>query len=320
MRFVESTVSSTPTGSAGPSGSVVSTGSTGSEACAGPAAPAGRPEAGVLYVCATPIGNLEDISVRALRVLREVNLVAAEDTRRTRKLLAHYGIPARLVSYHEHNERSQAPRILEVLLSGESVALVSDAGTPGVSDPGAHLIREAISSGIPVVPIPGPSAVIAALVVSGFCSDEFAFMGFLPRKGRERREALERVAQEKRVVVLYESPYRIARTLSDLAAAVGGERRVAVARELTKVHEEVVRGPLGEVAALFDGRAVKGEVTVVLDAPETQARSSGKTGNAGKTGGSMGKAGKAGKIGRTGESRKTKVGATACDEGHPHAT
>jgi 16S rRNA (cytidine1402-2'-O)-methyltransferase len=199
--------------------------------------------------------------------LREVDLVAAEDTRRTRKLLAHYGIPAKLMSYHEHNERSQAPRILGVLLSGQSVALVSDAGTPGVSDPGAHLIREAISGGIPVVPVPGPSAVVAALVVSGFCSDEFVFMGFLPRKGRERREALERIAQEKRVVVLYESPYRIARTLSDLAETVGEERRVAVARELTKVHEEVVRGPLSEVAARFDGKTVKGEVTVVLDAP-----------------------------------------------------
>ncbi len=254
---------------------VESAGSTGSTGFTGGPAP------GTLYVCATPIGNLEDITMRALRVLREVDLVAAEDTRHTRKLIAHYGIPAKMVSYHEHNERSQAPHIIEVLLGGGSVALVSDAGTPGVSDPGAHLIREAISNGIPVVPVPGPSAVIAALVVSGFCPDEFTFIGFLPRKGRERRDALERVAQEKRVVVLYESPYRVARTLSDLAAAVGGARRVAVARELTKVHEEVVRGTLGEVAALFNGRTVKGEVTIVLDAPEAPGRRSGKT----KTGG-----------------------------------
>jgi len=228
---------------------------------------------GTLYVCATPIGNLEDITMRALRVLREVDLVAAEDTRHTRKLLAHCDIrAAKMVSYHEHNERSRAPEIIEVLLSGRSVALVSDAGTPGISDPGAHLIQQAISHGIAVVPIPGPSAVVAALVVSGFCPDEFTFVGFLPKKGKERREVLARLAQEKRVAVLYESPYRVAKTLADLAVALGGERQVAVARELTKVHEEVVRGTLSEVAALFDARTVKGEVTIVLDAPEALMR------------------------------------------------
>lgn len=234
-----------------------------------------------MYVCATPIGNLEDITMRALRILRAVDLIAAEDTRQTRKLLAHYDIAARMVSCHEHNERAQAARIIEVLLGGGDVALVSDAGTPVVSDPGAHLIKEAISKGIPVVPIPGPSAAVAALVVSGFCATEFTFVGFLPRKGRKRREALQRLAGENRVVILYESPYRVAETLSDLAEAVGGERRVAVARELTKVHEEVVRGALGEVAALFEGAQVKGEVTIVLDAPDAPGRRSRNT----KTGG-----------------------------------
>lgn len=244
----------------------------------GSEAPAAERRApGTLYVCATPIGNLEDITMRALRVLREVDLVAAEDTRQTRKLLAHYEIPARMVSCHEHNERAQAARIIDVLLGGGHVALVSDAGTPVVSDPGAHLIREAISKGIPVVPVPGPSAAITALVVSGFSPAEFTFVGFLPRKGRKRREALQRLAEEKRVVILYESPYRIAQTLSDLAEAVGGERRAAVARELTKVHEEVVRGALGEVAALFESARVKGEVTIVLDAPDAPGPCSGRT-------------------------------------------
>lgn len=222
---------------------------------------------GTLYICGTPIGNLEDITARALRVLREVDLVAAEDTRRTRKLLAHYGIGTRMISYHEHNEFSRTPEILEILESGRDVALVSDAGMPGISDPGRYLIEHALSAGIPVAPVPGPSAVLAALVVSGFPADEFTFAGFLPRKGRQRREALERLAVENRVVVLYESPHRLARTLSDLHGVIGGDRRVAVARELTKVHEEVVRGTLTEVLALFDTREVKGEITVVIDAP-----------------------------------------------------
>ncbi|MDI7247753.1 MAG: 16S rRNA (cytidine(1402)-2'-O)-methyltransferase [Bacillota bacterium] len=266
-------------GSRGP-GIAGLTGLPDSAGLARPECPA-RPARGTLYVCATPIGNLEDITMRALRVLREVDLVAAEDTRHTRKLLAHYDIPAKMVSYHEHNERSRAPEIIEVLLGGGSVALVTDAGTPVVSDPGAHLVGEAVAKGIPVVPVPGASAALAALVVSGFSTDEFTFVGFLPRKGKERREALERLAEEKRVVVLYESPYRVARTLADIAAAIGAERGVAVARELTKVHEEVVRGALGEVAALFAARTVKGEVTIVLDAPETPRRKAGKR----KTGG-----------------------------------
>lgn len=225
----------------------------------------GRP--GTLYICGTPIGNLEDITARALRVLREVDLVAAEDTRRTRKLLAHYGIVTRMISYHEHNEFSRTPEILEILESGRDVALVSDAGMPGISDPGRYLIEHALSAGMPVVPVPGPSAILAALVVSGFPADEFAFVGFLPRKGRQRREALERLAVENRAVVLYESPHRLVRTLSDLHGVIGGDRRVAVARELTKVYEEVVRGTLTEVLALFDTREVKGEITVVIDAP-----------------------------------------------------
>lgn len=222
---------------------------------------------GTLYVCGTPIGNLEDITARALRVLRDVDLVAAEDTRRTRKLLAHYEIGTRMTSYHEHNELSRTPEILEILESGRDVALVSDAGMPGISDPGRYLIERALSTGIAVVPVPGPSAVLAALVVSGFPADEFTFVGFLPRKGRQRREALDRLAAEDRAVVFYESPHRLARTLSDLHGVIGGDRRVAVARELTKVHEEVVRGTLAEVLALFSSRRVKGEITVVIDTP-----------------------------------------------------
>ncbi len=222
---------------------------------------------GTLYVCGTPIGNLEDMTARSLRILREVDLVAAEDTRRTRKLLVHYGIAARMVSYHEHNELSRAPDILQVLENGGSVALVSDAGMPGISDPGRHLVELAASAGVPVVPVPGPSALVAALAVSGFSADEFSFAGFLPRKGKRRREALERLAQERKVVVLYEAPHRLTRTLADLRAALGGDRKGVVARELTKVHEEVARGRLEELCALFGAREVKGEITIVLDAP-----------------------------------------------------
>ncbi len=219
---------------------------------------------GTLYVCGTPIGNLDDITIRALDVFRKVDLIAAEDTRRTRKLLSHYDISTRTISYHEHNEFSRAPEIIDMIREGKSVALVTDAGMPGISDPGAHLVDRALSGDVEVVPIPGPSAVISALSVSGFCACEFVFTGFLPRKGKKRQEALENLARETRVIVIYESPYRLLKTLSDLAAVMGETRKVVVARELTKLHEEVVKGTLLEVIQRFSERTVKGEITIVV--------------------------------------------------------
>lgn len=220
---------------------------------------------GTLYVCGTPIGNLEDITIRALDVFRNVHLIAAEDTRRTRKLLSHYEIPTRTISYHEHNEFSRTPQIIEMLKEGKNVALVTDAGMPGISDPGAYLVDSALSNGLRVVPIPGPSAVISALSVSGFSADEFIFLGFLPRKGKRRNEVLESLVWETRVAVIYESPYRLLKTLSDLASVLGGNRKAVVTRELTKLHEEVVKGTLDEVSEKFSGRTVKGEITIVVD-------------------------------------------------------
>ena len=219
---------------------------------------------GTLYVCGTPIGNLQDITIRALDVFRNVDLIAAEDTRRTRKLLAHFEIPTKTISYHEHNEFSRAPQLIEMIKEGKQVALVTDAGMPGISDPGAHLVDCALSNNLKVVSIPGPSAVITALSVSGFSADEFTFVGFLPRKGKRREEALESLAQETRVAVIYESPYRLTRTLSDLVPVLGGDRKVVVTRELTKLHEEIIKGTLEEVREEFSQRTVKGEITIVV--------------------------------------------------------
>jgi 16S rRNA (cytidine1402-2'-O)-methyltransferase len=219
---------------------------------------------GTLYVCGTPIGNLEDITIRALNVFREVDLIAAEDTRRTRKLLSHYDISTRTISYHEHNEFSRASQLITMIEEGKSIALVTDAGMPGISDPGAHLVDSALSNDLKVVSIPGPSAVTSALSVSGFSADEFTFVGFLPRKGKRRREALEDLASETRTVVIYESPYRLSRTLSDLLSVLGGSRKVVVARELTKLHEEVVKGTLEEVSERFSVRTAKGEIVILV--------------------------------------------------------
>jgi len=219
---------------------------------------------GTLYVCGTPIGNLQDITIRALDVFRNVDLIAAEDTRRTRKLLAHFEIPTKTISYHEHNEFSRAPQLIEMIKEGKQVALVTDAGMPGISDPGAHLVDCALSNNLKVVSIPGPSAVITALSVSGFSADEFTFVGFLPRKGKRREEALESLAQETRVAVIYESPYRLTRTLSDLVSVLGGDRKVVVTRELTKLHEEIIKGTLEEVREEFSQRTIKGEITIVV--------------------------------------------------------
>jgi 16S rRNA (cytidine1402-2'-O)-methyltransferase len=220
--------------------------------------------AGTLYVVATPIGNLGDITVRALGVLASVAVVAAEDTRLTRRLWARHAIETPLVSYHAHSDSARTQELLARLASGEDVALVTDAGTPLVSDPGEDLIARWVQAGGAVVPIPGPSAVLAALVVSAIAAPRWAFEGFLPRKGRERRARLARIAADERATVLFEAPARTAGTLRDLASACGGERRAALCRELTKVHEEVRRGTLDDLVASVADRAVRGEVTLVV--------------------------------------------------------
>jgi 16S rRNA (cytidine1402-2'-O)-methyltransferase len=221
--------------------------------------------AGSLYVVSTPIGNLRDITLRAIDVLRSVALVLAEDTRHSRNLLVHHGIETRLVSYHEHNEARATESALARLRSGSDVALISDAGTPLLSDPGARLVREAAEAGIPVVPVPGPSALLAALVSSGIASDRFTFYGFLARKGREREEALAELSGLQHTAVLYEAPNRVVATLDELARRGGGARRAVVARELTKQFEEVRRGTVVELAAYYESSAPRGEVVIVLE-------------------------------------------------------
>ncbi len=214
-----------------------------------------------LYLVATPIGNLEDVTLRALHILREVALIAAEDTRTTRKLLAQHGIRARLTSYHEHNKAQKIPYILSALQHGE-VALVSEAGMPAVSDPGVDLVAAAVAAGVAVVPVPGPSALIAALAVSGLPTRQFTYVGFLPRRRGERRRLLSGLAAEPRTLVVLESPHRLAASLADLLATLG-DRRIAVCRELTKLHEEVFRGGISEALAHFG--EPRGEFTLVLE-------------------------------------------------------
>ncbi len=218
---------------------------------------------GTLYVVATPIGNLEDLSFRAVRVLQEVGVIACEDTRHTRLLLQRHGIGTPLVSYHEHNEASRTPELLHRLQTGESIALVSDAGTPLLSDPGYPLIRQAIASGVTVVPIPGPSAITAALSVAGLPTDRFVFLGFLPRRSAERRRALGAVATIPWTLVLFEAPQRVMATLRDLQVTLG-DRSVALVRELTKRFEEVLRGPVAEVLDQVQRIPPRGEVTLVI--------------------------------------------------------
>ena len=217
-----------------------------------------------MYIVSTPIGNLEDITLRALRVLKEVDLIAAEDTRRTRQLLTHYGIHKPLISYHEHNRRMREKTLLHDLREGKSVALVTDAGTPGISDPGEELVRRAIQEGLPLVPIPGPVALVAALSVSGLPTESFLFYGFLPSKAAARRKWLTSLKERPETLVFYESPRRLASLLDD-AAQILGERRVVVAREMTKVYEEVYRGTISEVLEQMGKEEVKGEVTVILE-------------------------------------------------------
>jgi 16S rRNA (cytidine1402-2'-O)-methyltransferase len=236
-------------------------------------APYQRPAAsrGTLWLAATPIGNLEDVTLRTLRMLREARWVACEDTRRTARLLGHHGITARTISYHEHNERQRTPELLAALERGESVVLVTDAGTPLISDPGYRLVRAAIEHQIPVVPLPGPSAVLAALSASGLPCDEFLFGGFLPPRRAERLRALDRLRSEPRTVVLFEAPHRLAASLAD-AAQILGPRNAAVGRELTKMYEHFSRGTLADLAAEFAAAPVRGEITLVIGpAPESAA-------------------------------------------------
>jgi len=230
------------------------------------------PAAGRLLVVGTPIGNLEDITLRALRALREADLIAAEDTRHTRKLLAHFDIHTPLTSFYQHRQFRQAPGLVRRMLEGAVVALVTDAGTPGVSDPGAVLVRLALDAGIEVSPVPGPAAAVALLSASGLDTHAFVFEGFLPLKSGRKRRALEALAREPRTLVFYESPHRLAKTLA-LMLEVFGDRPAAVGRELTKVFEEITRGTLAAALARYRDRAVKGEVTIAVagcgSAPES---------------------------------------------------
>jgi 16S rRNA (cytidine1402-2'-O)-methyltransferase len=222
-----------------------------------------------LYLVATPIGNLEDITLRALRVLKEVDVIACEDTRQTQKLLNHYAIATRTTSYHEHNEMTRAAELVKQMQEGASVALVTDAGMPGISDPGYRLITLAIRHRVPVVPVPGASAFLAALVASGLPTDSFRFSGFLPAKRGERWAALEAVKTSPRTQVFYEAPHRIVETLTDIVAVLGHARHVVVAREVTKLHEEFLRGRAGEVLETLKSRAaVKGEITLLIGKAE----------------------------------------------------
>jgi 16S rRNA (cytidine1402-2'-O)-methyltransferase len=218
-----------------------------------------------LYLVATPIGNLEDITLRALRVLKEVDVIACEDTRQTQKLLTHYGIHTRTVSYHEHNEMTKAAELVVDLESGAKIALVTDAGMPGISDPGFRLITLAIRHHVPVVPIPGASAYLAALVASGLPTDSFRFSGFLPPKSGQRRKMLEGVSESPRTQVFYEAPHRLLETLADVVEVLGADRHIVVAREVTKLHEEFLRGRAMEVLEQLKTRGdVKGEITLLI--------------------------------------------------------
>lgn len=220
---------------------------------------------GTLYVVATPIGNLEDMTYRAVRILGEVALIAAEDTRHSRKLLNHYGISTRLISYHDHNEKGRSEQLLARLQSGENIALISDAGTPCIADPGYELVQRCHHEEIPVVTIPGPSAVIAGLSIAGLPTEGFRFVGFLPAKAQARRTALQRCSDETATQVMYEAPHRLLTTLADIVDICGSDCRVAIARELTKRHEELFAGTAAEALSSFSERdSIKGELVIML--------------------------------------------------------
>lgn len=219
---------------------------------------------GTLYICPTPIGNLEDITLRTLRVLEEVDLIAAEDTRHTIKLLNHFKIKKPLTSYHEHNKREKGKILINKIIQGENIALVSDAGMPGISDPGEDLIRLAIENDINIVALPGPTASIMALVISGLSTGKFVFEGFLPSNKRERKKMLNNIKKEKRTIILYESPYRVKALLEDMLEILG-ERNIAICRELTKKYEEVFRGSINDAVAKYSSEEPKGEFVVIVE-------------------------------------------------------
>ncbi|MFZ0733514.1 MAG: 16S rRNA (cytidine(1402)-2'-O)-methyltransferase [Candidatus Sulfotelmatobacter sp.] len=231
----------------------------------------GKSTGPALYLVGTPIGNLEDITLRALRVLKEVDVIACEDTRQTQKLLNHYAIATKTTSYHEHNEMTRSAELVKQMQEGASVALVTDAGMPGISDPGYRLIALAIRHHLPVVPVPGASAFLAALVASGLPTDSFRFSGFLPAKRGERRAVLGSIETSPRTQAFYEAPHRIVEALEDVVEVLGPERHIVVAREVTKIHEEFLRGRASEVLASLKSReAVKGEITLLIGKPEEQ--------------------------------------------------
>lgn len=223
---------------------------------------------GTLYVVATPIGNLEDMTFRAVRVLQEADWIAAEDTRHTGKLLQHFQIKTPQISYHEHNRQQRLPELLDKLQAGKAIALVTDAGMPGISDPGYELVRACADAGMLVVPVPGASAGVTALSAAGLPTDRFVFEGFLPAKGKERRDRLQALATESRTLVLYESPHRLRQTLRDLAEQLGADRAIVLARELTKLHEEFWRGTVAEAMQEFGDRQPQGEFTLVIAGDE----------------------------------------------------
>jgi 16S rRNA (cytidine1402-2'-O)-methyltransferase len=226
---------------------------------------------GILYIVATPIGNLEDITLRALRVLKEVDVIAAEDTRHTRILLNHYGIQTPLTSYHEHNERTKAEALVKRLLQGEDMALVSDAGTPSISDPGFRLVVQAVRAGIQIIPLPGASALTAVLSASGLPTDRVVFEGFLPAKKKQRREKLQALRDEARTLVFYEAPHRLTEALDDVHELLG-DREAVLAREVSKVHEEFLRGRVSELIRVLRRREIRGEVTLIISGSAGESR------------------------------------------------
>jgi 16S rRNA (cytidine1402-2'-O)-methyltransferase len=220
-------------------------------------------DGGILYICGTPIGNLEDVTLRVLKILKEVKLIAAEDTRHTKKLLNHYQINTKVTSYYEYNKFKKATYLLEILKNGQDIALVSDAGMPGISDPGYVLVNLALKNNIKIIPVPGVSALITALVVSGLPADKFVFEGFLPRKIKERKRYFKNIENEERTVIFYETPHRLKRALKDMLE-VWGDRKIVIARELTKKYEEIIRGNLSQILTEIYEKEIKGEITLVV--------------------------------------------------------
>ncbi|NOU76593.1 16S rRNA (cytidine(1402)-2'-O)-methyltransferase [Paenibacillus sp. LMG 31458] len=226
---------------------------------------------GTLYLVATPIGNLEDMTFRAIRTLKEVSMIAAEDTRQTRKLLTHFEVATRLVSYHEHNKQASGPELVRLLLEGQSIALVSDAGLPAISDPGYDLVRMAVEQGVPVVPIPGANAALSALIASGLPTERFAFVGFLPREKKDQTKVLEGLQHVQDTLLFYESPHRVEKTLTRMAEVWGAERRVCLARELTKRYEEFLRGTIAECLEHLEQYPPQGEYCVIAEGASEKA-------------------------------------------------